>query len=61
MASVGNLVANRHKWRFGHESVAPLPTFLQLVRQKKMSNFALNLLIISIEPICFIASNGSRN
>jgi hypothetical protein len=27
-------VANRHKWRIGHESVATQPTFLQLVRQK---------------------------
>jgi hypothetical protein len=34
VARVGNPVANRHKWRIGHESVATQPSFLQLVKQK---------------------------
>jgi hypothetical protein len=34
---VGNPVANRHKWRIGHESVATRQT-------KELSNFALNFL-----------------
>jgi hypothetical protein len=34
ISRVGNPVANRHKWRIGHESVATRLTFLQLVRRK---------------------------
>jgi hypothetical protein len=34
IATVGNPVANHHKWRIDHESVATQPTFLQLIRQK---------------------------
>jgi hypothetical protein len=41
---VGNPVANRQKWRNGHEGVAACQT-------KELSNFTLNFRIFSIEPI----------
>jgi hypothetical protein len=46
-ATVGNAVANRHKWRIGHESAATCQT-------KELSNFTLDFLIFSTEPISFI-------
>jgi hypothetical protein len=44
---VGNPVTNRHNWQIGHESVVTFQT-------KELSNFALNFLIFSLEPIFFV-------
>jgi hypothetical protein len=50
-----NAVANRHKWRNGHESVANC-------QAKELSNFSLNFLIFQLNQfVSLFSSNGSCN